>query len=103
MTHRTLTTLALCSLLAALTPARGAENGASASLALATFAGGCFWCTEADFEKIPGVVDAVSGIQVGTNRAWKICEQRQLPRGIVINGLDKEDADFEKTLAAIQA
>jgi peptide-methionine (S)-S-oxide reductase len=27
----------------------------------ATFAGGCFWCTEADFEKVPGVVSAVSG------------------------------------------
>lgn len=27
----------------------------------ATFAGGCFWCTEATFEKVPGVVDAVSG------------------------------------------
>ena len=28
---------------------------------IATFAGGCFWCTEADFEKVPGVVDVVSG------------------------------------------
>jgi len=27
----------------------------------AIFAGGCFWCTEADFEKIPGVKAAVSG------------------------------------------
>lgn len=49
------------------------------------------------------VVDAVSGVQVGTNRAWKVCEQRNLPRGIVINGLDKDDADFEKVLAAIKA
>jgi len=32
----------------------------------ATFAGGCFWCLEADFEKIPGVVDAVSGYTGGT-------------------------------------
>lgn len=29
--------------------------------ATATFASGCFWCTESDFEKVPGVVDAVSG------------------------------------------
>jgi len=28
---------------------------------IATFAGGCFWCTEADFEKVPGVIAAVSG------------------------------------------
>lgn len=27
----------------------------------AIFAGGCFWCTEADFEKVPGVIDAISG------------------------------------------
>ena len=33
---------------------------------VATFAGGCFWCTEADFEKVPGVVKAVSGYTGGT-------------------------------------
>ncbi len=32
----------------------------------AVFAGGCFWCTEADFEKVPGVVAAVSGYPGGT-------------------------------------
>jgi peptide methionine sulfoxide reductase msrA/msrB len=31
----------------------------------ATFAGGCFWCTEADFEKVPGVVKVVSGYTGG--------------------------------------
>jgi len=31
----------------------------------ATFAGGCFWCTEEAFEKVPGVVDAVSGYMGG--------------------------------------
>ena len=34
-------------------------------LAVATFAGGCFWCTESDFEKTPGVVKAVSGYTGG--------------------------------------
>nr|WP_228141718.1 peptide-methionine (R)-S-oxide reductase MsrB [Marinobacter sp. X15-166B] len=34
-------------------------------LAVATFAGGCFWCVEAGFEKIPGVVEAVSGYSGG--------------------------------------
>ena len=29
-------------------------------------AGGCFWCTESDFEKIPGVSEAVSGYTGGT-------------------------------------
>jgi peptide-methionine (S)-S-oxide reductase len=31
-----------------------------------TVAGGCFWCTEADFEKVQGVSDAVSGFAGGT-------------------------------------
>ncbi len=34
-------------------------------LATAIFAGGCFWCTESDFEKLPGVSDAVSGYTGG--------------------------------------
>jgi peptide-methionine (S)-S-oxide reductase len=37
----------------------------SAGLATAIFAGGCFWCLEADFEKLPGVVDAESGYTGG--------------------------------------
>jgi peptide methionine sulfoxide reductase msrA/msrB len=32
----------------------------------AVFAGGCFWCTESDFEKVPGVIDAISGYTGGT-------------------------------------
>jgi peptide methionine sulfoxide reductase msrA/msrB len=33
---------------------------------VAYFAGGCFWCTEADFEKIDGVGDVISGFMGGT-------------------------------------
>jgi peptide methionine sulfoxide reductase msrA/msrB len=32
----------------------------------ATFAGGCFWCVQADFEKVPGVVEVISGYAGGT-------------------------------------
>lgn len=32
---------------------------------VATFAGGCFWCTEASFERINGVVDVISGYSGG--------------------------------------
>lgn len=35
-------------------------------LAVATFAGGCFWCVEAGYEKVPGVVEAVSGYAGGS-------------------------------------
>ena len=34
-------------------------------LETATFAGGCFWCVESDFEKVPGVEKVVSGYTVG--------------------------------------
>jgi peptide methionine sulfoxide reductase msrA/msrB len=37
-----------------------------AQTAEAVFAGGCFWCTEADFEKVDGVIDAVSGYTGGS-------------------------------------
>ena len=37
------------------------QPAAPAQTAVATFASGCFWCTESDFEKVPGVVEAVSG------------------------------------------
>jgi len=36
-----------------------------ANTRVAVFAGGCFWCTESDFEKVDGVVDAISGYTGG--------------------------------------
>jgi peptide-methionine (S)-S-oxide reductase len=33
--------------------------------AVATFAGGCFWCTESDFDHVPGVLSTVSGYTGG--------------------------------------
>ncbi|WP_018148733.1 peptide-methionine (S)-S-oxide reductase MsrA [Henriciella marina] len=38
----------------------------SANVQTAIFAGGCFWCTEADFDKLSGVVSTVSGYTGGT-------------------------------------
>jgi len=49
------------------------------------------------------VIDATGGIPVGASRAWQLCESNQLPCGIVITGLDKENADFDRVLGAIQA
>jgi peptide methionine sulfoxide reductase msrA/msrB len=41
------------------------SNGEKDKIAEATFAGGCFWCTEADFEKLDGVIEVVSGYTGG--------------------------------------
>jgi peptide-methionine (S)-S-oxide reductase len=38
-----------------------APGSRPASTAIATFAGGCFWCTEADFDKVDGVISTTSG------------------------------------------
>jgi peptide-methionine (S)-S-oxide reductase len=39
--------------------------GAPAASAVATFAGGCFWCVEADFDKVAGVISTTSGYTGG--------------------------------------
>lgn len=44
---------------------QGTRAPDNASLEVATFAGGCFWCVEAGFEKVPGVAEAVSGYSGG--------------------------------------
>ena len=43
------------------------------------------------------MVDAGSGVQVGTEAAWKACERYKTPRFIVINKRDKDEFDFYKT------
>ena len=40
-------------------------NAAEKDLQIATFAGGCFWCVESDFDNVAGVVRTVSGYTGG--------------------------------------
>jgi peptide-methionine (S)-S-oxide reductase len=51
-------------LLALFAPAAGQGNEAQGT-AVATFAGGCFWCVEADFDKVEGVISTTSGYTGG--------------------------------------
>ena len=44
------------------------------------------------------VVCAVSGVEVGTEKAWKYCNKVNIPRAFFINKMDRENADFDKTL-----
>ncbi|MFH0912762.1 MAG: elongation factor G [Candidatus Omnitrophota bacterium] len=48
------------------------------------------------------VIDAIAGVEVGTERAWQIIEEANLPCLIFINKLDKEGADAAKALADIK-
>jgi elongation factor G len=48
------------------------------------------------------VVCAASGVQVGTEAAWKLAEQRGLARAVFMSRLDRENASFEETLRQVQ-
>src|SRR5438093_4436869 len=49
------------------------------------------------------VVHASHGVGVGTDQVWSYATQFGIPKMFVINALDKEQTDFEKTLAQIRS
>lgn len=49
------------------------------------------------------VVDAVSGVEVGTERAWQLLEESNLPCMIFVNKIDKEDVDIKNVLTDIKS
>ncbi len=49
------------------------------------------------------VICAASGVEVGTEQVWGYCQEASLPRLIFVNKMDRENADFFKTVNDIQA
>src|SRR5436309_3334735 len=47
------------------------------------------------------VVDAVAGVQVQTEKVWKFATEYGLPRAVVVNRLDRERADFYRTVESL--
>jgi elongation factor G len=48
------------------------------------------------------LVDSVSGLEVGTEIAWRYAEDFKLPRFVVINRLDRDNANFDKALSSVE-
>ena len=47
------------------------------------------------------VVDAVAGVEAGTERVWNACEERGIPRILFVTGMDRENADFDRAFQGI--
>jgi len=48
------------------------------------------------------VIDASAGVQVGTELAWKLANQHHLPRLIFLNKMNRENADFQRTVESVR-
>ncbi len=48
------------------------------------------------------LVDAVAGAEVGTEIGWSYSDEFDLPRFVVINKMDRDNANFRKALASVQ-
>ena len=49
------------------------------------------------------VIDATSGVEVGTEQVWGYCEEAALPRLILVNKMDRENADFSKVVEEVRS
>jgi elongation factor G len=63
------------------------------------------WDTRAALRAVDGavvVVDAVAGVEVGTEKVWEMVKQFGLPRLIVVNKMDRENANFGRALESVR-
>ena len=60
--------LAFCLALGTNAHAQSVKPTAQSATAKATFAGGCFWCMEPPFDKLPGVISTTSGYMGGKTK-----------------------------------
>ncbi len=49
------------------------------------------------------VVCAASGVEVGTEQVWAYCEEANLPRLILVNKMDRENADFYRVVEQLRS
>ena len=47
------------------------------------------------------LIDSVAGAEVGTEIAWNYCDQFKLPRFVVINKMNRDNANFQKALDSV--
>ena len=49
------------------------------------------------------VICAASGVEVGSEQGWSYCDEVNLPRFVLVNKIDRENADFYRTLDELQS
>ena len=49
------------------------------------------------------LIDASAGIEVGTEQAWRLLDDREIPRLVFINKMDRENADFFRFLESARS
>src|SRR4026208_2030305 len=50
-----------------------------------------------------GGLSGTSGVEVGTEKVWEVCDQLHLPRMLFVSLMDKEHADFERVFQDVKA
>ncbi|MEP6807979.1 MAG: elongation factor G [Chloroflexota bacterium] len=48
-------------------------------------------------------IDAAAGVEVGTEEVWRLAEERNLPRFIFVNKMDRENANYDAVLDSLKA